>query len=72
MNRYFKIRTVVFLWGVLIPLILNSESLDFMRNLGKIYVVYSVITIIFIGIILFLIRLERKISKIEKSLNNER
>lgn len=54
-------------------LVVNSivESTDFMRETGKIHVVYGVITIIFIGITLFLVYLERKISKIEKKINND-
>jgi CcmD family protein len=34
---------------------------------GKINVVVSVVTIIFLGIIFYLIKLERKISKLEKN-----
>jgi CcmD family protein len=37
-----------------------------MRHNGKIYVVVGVILIIFIGIILYLVRLDRKITKLEK------
>jgi CcmD family protein len=37
-----------------------------MRHNGKIYVVVSVILIIFIGLILYLVRLDRKISRLEK------
>ena len=37
-----------------------------MRHNGKIYVVVTVILIIFTGIILYLIRLDRKITKLEK------
>lgn len=36
-----------------------------LRSNGKIYVVVTVLTIIFICIILYLIRLDRKISKLE-------
>jgi CcmD family protein len=39
---------------------------DEMRSNGKIYVVVTVLTVIFIGIIFYLIRLDRKISKLEK------
>ena len=39
---------------------------DEMRSNGKIYVVVAVLTTIFIGIILYLIRLDRKLSKLEK------
>lgn len=48
-----------------------NESNDFMRETGKIHVVYGVIAIVFIGITLFLIYLERKISQIEKKINND-
>ena len=39
---------------------------DEMRSNGKIYVVVAVLVTIFIGIIIYLIRLDRKISKLEK------
>jgi len=41
-----------------------------MRSNGKIYVVVGVISIIFLGIIIYLIRLDGKISRIEKKINN--
>lgn len=41
---------------------------DQMRADGKIWVVVGVITIVFVGIITYLVLLDRKISKIEKSL----
>jgi len=44
-----------------------AQSLgDNMRGNGKIYVVVAVLVTIFIGIILYLIRLDRKITKLEK------
>lgn len=42
---------------------------DQMRSDGKIWVVVGVITIVFIGIITYLISLDRKISKLEKESN---
>jgi CcmD family protein len=39
---------------------------DEMRSNGKIYVVVAVLVTIFIGILLYLIRLDRKITKLEK------
>jgi cytochrome bd-type quinol oxidase subunit 2 len=48
----------------------SVDMADGMRSSGKIYVVVGVILIIFAGIIAYLIRLERKISRIEKSLDN--
>ena len=44
----------------------QSSHTDFMRNMGKMYVVVAVILAIFTGIILFLIYLDRKISRLEK------
>lgn len=37
-----------------------------MRHNGKIYVVVTVILIIFTGLVLYLVRLDRKISRLEK------
>jgi CcmD family protein len=37
-----------------------------MRNNGKIYVVVTVVLIILIGLLLYVVRLDRKISKMEK------
>jgi hypothetical protein len=44
----------------------SAEMADAMRANGKIYVVVAVILTIFAGIILYLIRLDRKITKLEK------
>lgn len=43
----------------------STESTDFMRSIGKIYVVVAVIVIVFLGIVAFLIRLDRKLTKLE-------
>ncbi len=42
------------------------EMADLMRSNGKIYVVVAVILTIFLGLLLYLVRLERKIAKLEK------
>ncbi len=42
------------------------EMADAMRSNGKIYVVVAVLVIILSGLILYVIRLDRKISKLEK------
>ena len=47
----------------------NSDTVDMadtMRSNGKIYVVIAVILTIFTGIIIYLIRLDRKMTKLEK------
>lgn len=43
------------------------EMADGMRSNGKIYVVFAVILTIFAGIIFYLVRLDRKISKLESA-----
>jgi uncharacterized transporter YbjL len=47
----------------------EPEMADTFRSNGKIYVVIAVILVIFAGIIAYLIRLDRKISRIEKNHN---
>lgn len=44
----------------------ESMTAKVMRENGKIYVVVGVLVIIFIGIVVYLIALDRRISKIEK------
>ncbi len=41
-----------------------------MRSLGKMYVVVAVIAAIFIGIVLFLIYLDRKLTKLENQIKD--
>lgn len=42
------------------------EMADALRSSGKIYVVVASILVIFLGIVIYLVSLDRKISKIEK------
>lgn len=44
----------------------ETEMADVMRSEGKIYVVLAVVLTIFAGIIIYLVRLDRKISRLEK------
>lgn len=46
----------------------SVEMADKMRADGKIYVLVGIITIIFVGITVFLVNTDRKISKLEKNL----
>ena len=46
------------------------EMADGMRSNGRIYVVVAVVLTIFAGIIIYLIRLDKKISKLEKNINS--
>jgi hypothetical protein len=47
------------------------EMADVLRSNGKIYVVVGVIGLIMAGILIYLINLDRKISRIEKELNQK-
>ncbi len=46
---------------------IHSSELPDAESSGKIYVVVAVMSILFLGITVFLIRLDRKLAKIEKS-----
>ena len=45
------------------------EMADSMRQNGRIYVVVAVVITIFIGLIIYLIRLDRKITNLEKTIS---
>lgn len=47
------------------------EMADGLYQSGKIYVVITVLSVIFAGIIIYLIMLDRKIGKLEKDLKNK-
>ena len=44
----------------------TAKQTDFMRSNGRIYVVIAVMLTILAGIILYLVRLEKKLNKLEK------
>lgn len=49
----------------------QSENQDFMRSIGKMYVVYGVIVVIFVVLIIFLIYLDRRLTKLENQITNQ-
>jgi hypothetical protein len=44
---------------------------DFFQAIGKMYVVVAVIVLLFLGLGIYLYRLDRKISQLEKRINHE-
>ena len=48
--------------------LLAQTDADFMRSMGKMYVVVAVIVAIFIGIVIYLVSLDRKITKLENQI----
>ena len=60
-----------FLILLIVPFLLNAqdkkvEMADMMRSNGRIYVVVAVMVTILTGLILYVLRLDRKISRLEK------
>lgn len=49
----------------------ESIVVDFLRNTGKIYSVVALVLVVFIGMIIYLIRLDKKLTKLENQINNE-
>ena len=49
----------------------QTANPDFMQSIGKIYVVVAVIIAIFIGIIIYLFSLDRKIKNLEQQFLND-
>lgn len=46
------------------------DMADTFRADGKIYVVVAILSIVFSGIVMYLIRLDRKVSRLEKEYSN--
>ena len=71
------IKIIVSFMLIVMPFILmaqqaGSEKIDMadaMRSNGKIYVVVAIVTIIMTGLIVYLIALDRKITKLEKRIS---
>ncbi len=50
--------------------LLAQQDMDFMRSMGKMYVVVAVIAVIFVGIVIFLVYLDRKLTKLEDQIKD--
>lgn len=69
-----RIKTILALLLLMILQTAHAEgepTPDFIRSIGKIYVVAGVCLIILITLFIYMIRLDRKISRIEKRQKNE-
>jgi hypothetical protein len=54
------------LWlGIYLPAVFAEGNRDFMRETGKIYVVVATLLVILLGIVGYLIWLERRLTKLE-------
>ena len=69
-----KIKYMLALTGLLLLTVINQaqidgnkvEMADTMRSNGRIYVVVAVVVVILIGLVLYLVRLDKKITRLEK------
>lgn len=69
-KQAFTIITALFL--LLLPVLsFSQDKNDLMRDNGRIYVVVAVMVTILIGLILYIIRLDRKITRIEKDTSHK-
>ena len=79
MNNFFKgfKKTILTALAFLIVTLVNAQSdkpemADAMRANGKIYVVVVVCLIILIGLFLYVVRVDRKITRLEKEIRIDR
>ncbi|MBL7859857.1 MAG: CcmD family protein [Cyclobacteriaceae bacterium] len=69
MNKFIRLIFQFILFSLPISAIAQPvEMADTMRSEGKIYVVVAILLVIFVGLIGYLILLDRKITQIEKKL----
>ena len=69
MNKIFKLLILLLLPAI--SMAQQVEMADTFRSNGKIYVVVAVIVILFIGLLSYLVSIDRKVSKLEKELDNK-
>jgi len=56
---------------MMLPLFASGqESVDFLRSTGKIYSVVLAVVILFLGIVIYVWRLDRKVSQMEQEFQN--
>ena len=73
--KFFKFRkffTIILFLTISLPASWAQGNRDFMRETGKINVVVGVILLIFLGIVWYLVRLERKLTRLEHQLNDDK
>ena len=70
-TQYYKKISLLFFALVLTTTLFGQDTADFARSMGKMNIVIAVIATVFIGIVLFLIYMERKVAKLEKRTRNQ-
>jgi CcmD family protein len=72
--KFFKAKiifTIILFLHLSLPAAWAQGNGDFMRETGKINVVVGVILLIFFGIVWYLVRLERKLTKLEHQIKDD-
>ena len=73
--KFFKTRvffTIILFLVISLPSVLAQGKRDYMRETGKINVVIGVIVLIFLGIVVYVLRLDRKLTKLEHQLKDDK
>lgn len=68
-----KLTSTIMVLGILFlsnTLQAATGVVDFLSSIGKMYSVVAIIVVIFLGIVLFLWRMDKRIDKIENHINN--
>lgn len=71
MTKKIFLTTVCSLFLFLEPILADSAAVDFLRSTGKIYSVVAVVVAIFLGIIFYLYRLDKKLTNLENQIKDE-
>ena len=72
--KFFEVRkvfTIILFLAISLPAVFAQGNRDFMRETGKINVVVAVILVIFLGIVWYLVRLERRLTKLEHQIKDD-
>ncbi len=68
-----KITNIILTLMISMPCIAQEvEMADTLRNEGKIYVVVTILLIILIGLLGYLVMIDRKVTRLEKKLENNK
>lgn len=69
-HTHLKASTTLLMLLAFPIILLAQQNTDFMRSMGKMYVVVAVVAVTFIGIVLYLVNLDRKLTKLENQIRN--
>jgi len=73
MKAYLKYLLAVFFIILSLPRCMgqDAEMADVMRSEGKIYVVVSIIVVVLAGVLIYLVMMDRKVSRLERKVEGK-